>query len=41
MSLMRNLPAALAAVALVGGLGLAAAPARKAAPAKFVRTNSS
>ena len=34
MSLMRNLPAALAAVALVGGLGLAAAPARKAAPAK-------
>ena len=34
MSAMRKLSAALAGVALVGGLGLAAAPARKAAPAK-------
>ena len=34
MSAMRKLSAALAGVALVGGLGLAAAPARKAAPTK-------
>ncbi len=34
MSAMRKLSAALAGVTLVGGLGLAAAPARKAAPAK-------
>ena len=34
MSVMRKLSAAIAGVALVGGLGLAASPARKKAPAK-------